>query len=905
MEALLNSARSFLHIMIGTRLAHYEITGHLGTGGMGEVYEATDSRLGRSVAIKILPAAVAADPDRLTRFRREAQLLASLNHPNIAHIYGLEESGDTRCIVMELIKGETLQSLIKKGPIALDEALVIAKQIAEVLEAAHERGVIHRDLKPGNVMLTSEGRVKVLDFGLAKAYEANPGSATSTNSPTMASIAATNAGVILGTAAYMSPEQARGKPVDKRADIWAFGMVLYEMLTGERLFEGESIADTLIEIATRQPDLNKVPQKVQKLLQRCLEKDPKRRLRDIGEAWFLLENDQQTTAPSAALPPLKRNAPVLLAALSVLALAALAFVHFREPAPAAPARVQFDINAPDKLTLGPYLRLSPDGRRIAFVAMSNSRGTLWVHDTSTGDSRALTPPESLDTINVSLLWSADSRFIAFPQSRKLKKVEATGGPVQTICDLPDGNFNAGDWSTDDVVLFGIMPLLYRVPAAGGTAVALPSSDGQTIHSMPSLLPDGRHFIYLRDAKGSESSGIYLSSLDAKPEEVPKRLLTTSWEAQYAPTADPRQGYLLFMQDGTVMAQLFDNRRLELKGSPVPVAEQAGTSGGRWAAFSASATGVLAYWRGGSLGLRNLQLTWRDRKGTSIGVVGDIGFYRGVFLSPDSALAALALQTPRNQADLAIDTWLLDFSRGGSGTRFTFAGGTGRIVWSPEGDQIVFSSRRNGAADLYKKPVNNSRDEEILLTSAEDKVPTSWSHDGLLLYTVSDSKRRGDIRVLELEGDKQSIPFLETEFNETDAQFSPDGHWVAYTSDKSGRDEVYVRAFTKPSASGIPIAGAEWHVSTAGGLQPKWRNDGKELYYRAADGKIMAVDVTLSPAFHAGSPAVLFAAPRASNNGVIWDATSDGKRFLFAAQLEQTASPAPFTMLLNWQTGLKK
>ena len=890
--------------MIGTKLAHYEITSHLGTGGMGEVYQATDSKLGRTVAIKLLPAAFASDPERLSRFRREAQVLASLNHPNIAHIYGLEESREARCIVMELVEGETLRARIQRGPIPVDEALAIAKQTADALEAAHETGVVHRDLKPGNLMITPGGTVKVLDFGLAKAYETNPSNPNMSNSPTMTNMAATNAGVILGTAAYMSPEQARGKTVDKRADIWAFGVVVYEMLTGECLFEGETVSDTLIEVATRQPDLNRVPAKVRKLLQRCLEKDPKRRLRDIGEAWFLLENDAEPIAPIATAPPLKRNVPVILAALSMLALAALAFVHFREPAPAPPARVQFDIGAPDKVTLGPYLRLSPDGRRIAFVAMSNSRGTLWVHDTSTGDSRALTPAESLDTNNVSLLWSPDSRFIAFPHSKKLKKVEATGGPVQTICDLPDGNFNAGAWSQNDVILFGAMPLLYRVPAAGGAAVALPSTDGQTVHSMPSFLPDGRHFIYLRDPKGLEAGGTYLSSLDAKPDETEKRLLTTGWEAQYAPTADPQLGYLLFMQEGTVMAQPFDNRRMELTGSPVPVAEQVGTSGGRWAGFSVSVNGALAYWGGGSLDLHNMQLTWRDRKGTSLGVASEPRFYRAVTLSPDSTLAALTLQNTASQADASsVNIWLLDFSRGGSGTRFTFGGIIGRAVWSPDGNRIVFTSRGGSAADLYEKPVNGSRDEEVLLKSAEDKVPTSWSRNGFLLYTVSDSKRKGDIWVLPLAGDKKPIPFLQTTFNEKEAQFSPDGNWVAYVSDKSGRDEVYVRAFTHPTSSGVPIAGAEWPVSTAGGLQPKWRNDGKELYYRANDGKLMTVDVTLSPAFRAGTPAALFQSPQASN-GVIWDATSDGKRFLFAAQLEQNA-PAPFTMVLNWQTGLKK
>ena len=435
-------------------------------------------------------------------------------------------------------------------------------------------------------------------------------------------------------------------------------------------------------------------------------------------------------------------------------------------------------------------------------------------------------------------------------------------------------------------------------------MALPSSDGQTIHSMPSFLPDGRHFIYLRDAKGSETAGIYLSSLDAKPDEPMKRVATTGWEAQYVPTADPHLGYLLFMQEGTVMAQPFDNRRLELTGSAVPVAEQVGTSGGRWAAFSASSNGALAYWRSGTLDIRNVQLNWRDRKGTSLGIVGEAGFYRGVFLSPDSTLAALGVQTTKNQSDRASDIWLLDFSRGGSGTRFSFNGAAGGVVWSPDGNRIVFSSRRDGAADIYVKPVNGSTDEEILLKSVEDKIPTSWSRDGLLLYTVSASKTKLDIWVLQLAGDKKQIPFLQTTFNESEAQFSPDGRWVAYKSDKSGRDEVYVRAFIPPSASGSPIAGAEWPVSTAGGLQPEWRNDGKELYYRAPDGKLMAVDVTLGPAFHAGTPSVLFPGAPGQQQRVVWDATADGKRFLFAAQLEQSA-PAPFTMVLNWQSGLKK
>lgn len=468
-----------------------------------------------------------------------------------------------------------------------------------------------------------------------------------------------------------------------------------------------------------------------------------------------------------------------------------------------------------------------------------------------------------------------------------------------ICDLPDGIFTAGTWSQDDVILFGAMPLLYRVAAAGGVPVVIPTSDGQNNHTMPWFLPDGQHFIYLRDPKGSDAAGTYLTSLDAKPDESPKRLLTTTWQAQYVPSADSKMGYLVYMSDGTVMAQPFDNHSLDVTGASVLLAEKVGTSGGRWAAFSASTNGSLAYWGAGSSDYRSTQLTWRDGKGGSPGDVGDVGYYRWISLPPNSNRAAVAVLAPMSQSNLAaaMDIWLFDFSRSGARTRFTYGGAIGGAVWSPDESRIVYGSRRNGVIDLYEKPVNGSTEEVLLLKTKEDKAPDSWSRDGFILYSMLDSKNKRDIWVLPMSGERTPVPFLQTRFDERDARFSPDGQWVAYVSDKSGRDEVYIRAFG-------PKDGAESLVSTGGGVQPRWRNDGKELYYGVQEGKIMAVEITGGTTFSAGTPKELFVAPRSSNNGVIWDAAADGKRFLFARQLEQTTS-SPFTMVLNWQTGLKK
>jgi predicted Ser/Thr protein kinase len=622
----------------GTKFGPYEIVEPIGAGGMGEVYRARDSRLKRDVALKVLPAAFTHDPERLARFTREAEILASLNHPNIAAIYGVEEGA----LVMELVEGETLAEVIRRGPAPLDTALEYAGQIAAALDAAHEKGVVHRDLKPANVKVTPEGRVKVLDFGLASVVQgpASANTADSANSPTL-TMRATQAGVVLGTAAYMAPEQARGRPVDRRADIWAFGVILCEMLTGRPAFTGEDITEILASVVKDKPDLSSLPPKVRPLVERCLEKDPKKRLRDIGDAMSLIES---TPGAAAASRPASSRLAWALAAVVAAAFAAISLVHFREKPPAAEL-VRFQIPLPGPVTIFGLASVSPDGRRIAFSALGrDGRSVLWVRTLDSLESRPLAATEG---VQAPLFWSPDSRYIAFYVPGKLKKIEVSGGPPQTVCDAPE-MWRGGAWSRDGVIIFGAGGLgqgLLRVSEAGGIASPLTKLDPsrrEAAHGEPSFLPDGRHFVYLR---GSilESSGIYVGSLDAKPEQQStKRLLAIRGSAVYAPAADRAgvnsgMGHLLFVREGSLMAQAFDSRRQELAGDAVPIAENLSEIG--LPRFSASTTGVLAYQTGG-FGL-NTRLSWFDRTGKILGTIGEPGPYNTVALSPDGTRVAFS------------------------------------------------------------------------------------------------------------------------------------------------------------------------------------------------------------------------------------------------------------------------
>ena len=894
----------------GARLGPFEILNAIGAGGMGEVYRARDAKLGRDVALKVLPEAFARDDERMARFQREAKVLASLNHHNIATVHGLEDSGSTHALVMELVEGPTLAERIGSGPIPIGEALPIARQICDALEYAHERGIVHRDLKPANVKVTSDNAVKVLDFGLAKALEGDAASIDIASSPTITRMD-TRAGVLLGTAAYMSPEQAKGHPADRRADIWAFGCVLYEMLTGEVTFRGESVADTLAAVLRAEPDWSQLPAgtpiRVRVLLQRCLQKDPKQRLQAIGDARIALDEvlsgvpePSPVTATPISASLSSRALPWALLAAAVAALAALAVVHFREKPMVAEA-VRLEMPLPENATIPAQgtFAVSPDGRQVAFFAVGpDGVQRIWIRSMNSLEARPIAGSETSN--DPPFFWSPDSRYIAFDGRGRLKKIDILGGNPETLCDL-SGVAVGGSWNHDGVIIFGQSPGgIMRVSSNGGSASPLTMLDpsrGEIQHVLPSFLPDGRHFIYVRYSSRPENSGVYVGSLDARPQEQSsKMLLQTPYGVAYVPSSDSGFGRLLFVRDGTLMMQSFDTKRLEFLGEPVTVAEQLGSY--REASFfSASSNGVLVY-RTGSGG--ESQLTRFDRQGKVLGTAGERGLYNTLALSPDGTRVAVERLDPQNGKEAL---WLVDLSRGTS-TRFTFgSSGVANAIWSPDGSRIIFASspETTGVYDLYQKPPSGAKDEELLLKSGESKFPSSLSRDGrFLLYTAADPKRKLHLWVLPLAGDKKPFPFPQTEFNDVDGHFSPDGHWVAYRSDESGRYEIYVRRFSPDSKAAASDAGARWQVSYGGGVEPRWSADGKELYYATLDWKMMAVEVTSKPVFLAGTPKLLFQAPGQPTRGP-GDFTVDGQHFLFLAPMGQ----APFTVILNWQAGLKK
>ena len=864
----------------GQRIGPYQLTSRIGAGGMGEVYRARDTKLNRHVAIKFLLPAVANDPDRLARFSREAQFLASLNHPHIAQIHGLEDAGGLHALVMELVEGPTLADRIAQGALPLDETLPMAKQIAEALEAAHEQRIVHRDLKPANIKVRADGTVKVLDFGLAKAFDPT-GSARldAMNLPTL-SVPATQAGIILGTAAYMSPEQARGRPVDKRADLWAFGAVLYEMLTGQRAFAGDAVSDILASVLMQEPNWSGLPPQtpapIRRLLRRCLEKDPSRRLDSAAGA--RLEIDDALKGPRTdadVVPSATRNRERLAwTALAVVTLiAVVAVVRTFRPVPPE-SQIRLDI-ATLPTTDRESLAISPDGHNVVFVATPDGEPRLWLRSL---DSTAR-PLAGTDNASFPF-WSPDSRSVGFFGGGKLKRIDLVSGSVHALADA-DGR--GGTWSLSGVIVFSPSPAgpLFRVPASGGEAVALKLDVPHTSTAkFPHYLPDGRRFLFY--AEGSpDSQGIYLGSLDSSET---KRLTAADTAGAYLPP-----GWLLFIRQGTLVARHFDLSREELTGDPVTVADQVGfDSRSNVGAFSVSAAGIVAYRSGGP----PRQLMWFDRSGKALETMGapDENDLVAPALSRDGRRVVVHRVVQGNT-----DLWLLDGARM---TRFTSYPGMDRFpLWSPDGGRVVFGSNRKGARDLYWKPSSGAGTEELLLESPQDKAPNSWSPDShFLLYTNMDPKSGPDLSVLPLDGDRKPFVFLSTRFDERVGQFSPDGHWVAYQSNASGRNEVYVRPFPGP--------GGESQVSTSGGIQPRWRPDGKELYYIAPDGKLMAVPITVKGAtLEPGVPAVLFRTRiwgGGTNAGSRqqYDVALDG-RFLINVTTAD-ATNAPITVLLNWK-----
>jgi eukaryotic-like serine/threonine-protein kinase len=869
----------------GTRLGPYEILSAIGAGGMGEVYKARDTRLDRNVAIKILPEAFAADADRVARFQREAKTLAALNHPNIAQIFGLEQAGDVQALAMEFVAGEDLSERIARGPIPLDEALPIAKQVAEALEAAHEQGIIHRDLKPANIKVTPEGRVKVLDFGLAKAMDKPASAPNVSQSPTITTPAMTQAGMILGTAAYMSPEQARGRATDKRSDVWAFGCVLFEMLTGARAFQGGPTTDVLASILQDEPDWRRLPSRtpreIRRLLRRCLMKDAHGRLHDFADARLEIVDALDRDAESLVEEPVKGQDRLRWAAMSaVLALiVGGASSWWTTPSTPAPPEIRLEITTPPSAD-PTSIAISRDGRKILFVATSEGRSRLWLRSIDSGSARPLAGTEGA----LYPFWSPDNRSIGFFMQGKLQRLDLEGGLVRPLAVAP--NPVGGTWGPDGTVLFtpNFTGPIFRTSAEGGEAVPITHTDTrQPSHRFPEFLPDGTHFLYY--VPSADMRSIYVADLRGG---APRRLLDAD-----APGAYAASRHLLFVREGKLIAQPFDPGTLALTGNPVSVADQVVAVGdSNSAGLSVSAAGPLIY-RVGIASQR--QFIWFDRSGREIGRVsepdGAGAAAANPSLSPDGRRVALNRVSGRNN-----DVWILDLERS-LFSRFTFDPAADSMpVWSPNGATIAFNSNRSGVYDLYEKSATGVGTDQLLLATPQNKAPVDWSPDGRFLLYRSPGPATGfDLWALPMSGDRKPFVVVQTNFEERDAQFSPDGKWIAYQSNESGRTEVLVQAFPGP--------GGKLQVSTDGGAQVRWRADGRELFYISLDGRLMAVPIHPAvdrQSLEAGAPVPLFptraggSAPGMNKQDYV--VSRDGQRFLVDVP-EDVASP--IAVILNW------
>ncbi len=890
----------------GSRLGPYEILSPLGAGGMGEVYRARDTNLNREVAIKVLPETYRVDLDRLARLRHEAQVLASLNHPNIAAIYGFEQLIGVTALVLELVEGPTLADRLAQGPLPVDEALPISCQIAVALEAAHDRGIIHRDLKPANIKLRPDGTVKVLDFGLAKSLERTGLPSDLTESPTVLSPAPTLAGVILGTAAYMAPEQARGKAVDKRTDIWAFGCVLYEMLTSKRAFAAETLTDTVAAILKNEPDWQALPPgtpvRIQSLIARCLRKDPAQRLHDIADGRFQIDEVFNDPASSAAvLKPARAHREWAGWIAAALFLCAALFYAARPSTSSSPGdAVSFPVFPPAGTAFAaainttvnvPAFALSPDGHALVFSAeAAGARPRLWVRSLDHMDARQLAGTEDAQDP----FWSPDSRWIGFFADGRLKKVPANGGAAQVIAETVT-DFRGATWGPEDTILFGggRQPIL-SVNAAGGstTPVTVIGASQEGSHRNPHFLPDGRHFLYSIFGRRPDQNGVYVASLDGKAKKL---LVQVSTTAVYAPP-----GYLLFVDGDTLLGQAFDAERLELKGQLFLVAEHAGRNTAFMSAVSASRTGAISY--AGTLS-QSGRLAWIDRLGNPVGSPGTPeGDYTDFRLSADETRLAASLVNPKTSA---VEIWLKDLARGS--TFRVNSGGlvTSAALWSPDGAPLIFRTNRAGFVELYERSAAGGGDDRPVLSLeasraallSQNVVPTDWSPDGQrIIFSVASFGSGTDLWLLPLGEEAKPAKFITSPADDMHGNFSPDGRLVAYTSNESGRFEVYLETF--------PRSDRKWSVSTNGGYEPRWRADGREIYYLSEDRKLTAVSVGAGPSF--GIPKTLFQTRASSGvtaNRTHYVPSRDGQRFLINMAADAVASP--ITIVLNWSAALKK
>ena len=888
----------------GTRLGPYEILAPVGAGGMGEVYRAKDTRLDRTVAIKVLPASLASDPDRRQRFEREARAVSSLNHPHICTLHDIGQQDGIDFLVMEYLDGETLADRLKKGPLPTDAVLRYAIQIADALDKAHRHGVVHRDLKPANVILTRSG-AKLLDFGLAKLKGPEVPAGSMLSALPTGEKPLTEAGTLLGTFQYMAPEQLEGKEADGRTDIFAFGAVVYEMATGRRAFEGKSQASLIAAILEHEPPpMTTVqpltPPALDRVVRICLAKDPDERWQSahdvMAELRWIAEGASQAgiAAPTVAHRRGREGLAWAIAALGLAAALAVALLSRSAGTPVYSRLVRAYVPAPAGMSFtftgdnaGP-VQISSDGARLAFVAEDkDGQQRLWVRPVDAAAAQPLAGTEGATFP----FWSADGRSLGFFAGAKLKRVDLSGGAPLALCDARDGR--GGTWNGRGVIVFApdARSALFQIPDAGGEPRAVTSVDParHTTHRWPVFLADGRHFLYLaanHDTSRPEDDGLYIGSLEGGA----SRMLMRSHAG-----ALPAAGYLLFVQDSTLFAQDFDDARLAVRGEPIPVVQNVTYDRGIWrAAFGASSTGILAYQAGGAP--TSTQLTWFDANGKTVGRVGEKDLYFDVRLSPDGHRLAAAV------GDTS-DVWIYDLVRNVR-SRFSFdPTNDTEPVWSPDGSRIVFASDMllgqglRGRFALYMKPSGGGRTEERLLESTLNQEPSDWSPDGrFLAYVQGDPSRktREDIWILPMAGERKPFPYLETEFAEREARFSPDGRFVAYTSDESGRREVYVTPFPEPRD--------KWQVSPAGGRLPIWRRDGLELYYLAPDNKLMAAAIHVrGPEVEVGTVRPLFATAARRQFGA-YDVSPDG-RFLINAVSEQSSEP--ITLVVNWTAALKR
>jgi serine/threonine protein kinase/Tol biopolymer transport system component len=881
----------------GTKLGPYEILSPLGAGGMGEVYRARDPRLGRDVAVKVLPEAFANDAERMARFQREAQVLAALNHPNIASIYGLEESGGVRALVMELVEGPTLADRIAGAPLPLDETLHIAKQIVEALEAAHDKNIVHRDLKPANVKVTPEGAVKVLDFGLAKAAGEPTASGDPSNSPTLTG-AATQAGMFVGTAAYMAPEQARGHAVDRRADIWSFGVVLFEMLSGQRAFTGETISDVLASVLKSEPDWSAIPAftppPLVRLLRRCLTKDRKRRLQAIGEARIAIDEYLADPAGAMASPAIpssglqQASTPSLsrlrfvwaLVILLTIVAGGLAAWIYSHPRAVGPGKVLAYIPPPPDTSFRSYgfgagpVVVSPDGSRLAFSATGQDGVThIWVRPLRDAEASLVEGTED----GSEPFWSADGRSLGFYADDKLKTVGVANGSVQTlaehICD------RGGDWNRQGIILTtqgcGSGPIV-MIPAAGGTPQPVTKLQGdEYFHEYPAFLPDGRHFLYTASYLNNGPS-IMAGSLDSMEEKL---ILKGGTRPSFA------SGQLLYIVGGKIMAQAFNPTSLQLEGAPMPIAENTN--------FSVSENGVLAY-QGGT---NQARMGWFDRSGNLLGSIGDVASYYSVKISPDGKQVLDDMEDPKGGGT---DLWAFPAS-GGVSTRLTF--GTAEkhfAVWSPDGKYIAYAAKSGGTLSLLKKPADGSGQEEVLYAAGADfrsAALIDWSPDGRFLSYDGSNLKTGLWQnwVVPLFGDRKPFQPAPVNTSQYDGNFSPDGHWLAYFSYETGRPEVYVVPFPGP--------GGKFQISHSGGWVVRWGSK-NQLFYATMGNRLEEADLEMSGnSLRVKSLRPLFEMNLPRVNDPLFDVTAGGQRFIVVTADRTTTNS--ITLVWNWTADLKK